>query len=83
MNRGYIIWMGEFLSLLLMPWKQFLGESVVFNKRKENSLTLDVGNALIQDLLQHFGVLKLLLDLGDNAIGELSLLSLLHLTFIS
>lgn len=45
--------------------------------------TLDVSNALLQDLLQGLGVLKLLLDLGDDGLGQLLLLTLLNLAFIA
>ena len=40
-------------------------------------------NALLQDLLQYLGVLKLLLDLGDHSVGQFPLLAHLELTFIS
>lgn len=45
--------------------------------------TLNVGNALLEDLLESLGVLELLLHLGDDALGELLLLALLHLALVA
>lgn len=45
-------------------------------------LTLNVSNALLQNLLQHLWVFQLLLDLGNDALCQLLLLTLLHLAFI-
>ena len=45
--------------------------------------TLNIGNTLLQDLLKNLGVLKLLLDLGNNALRQLLLLADLHLALIS
>jgi hypothetical protein len=45
--------------------------------------TLNISNALLQYLLKNLGVLKLLLNLGDNALGELFLLADLDLSLIS
>ena len=50
---------------------------------EQGHLTLDIGNALIQDLLYHFRILKLLVDLPDDTLCQLLLLSLLDLTLIS
>lgn len=51
------------------------------------SLALDqflhVGDALSQDLLEDAGVLELLGDLCDDAVGKFLLLALLHLTFVA
>lgn len=44
---------------------------------------LDVSNALVEDLLQDLGVLKLLLDLGDNGVGQLLLLADLDLALVA
>ena len=46
-------------------------------------LTLNVGNALLEDLLEGLGVLELLLDLGDDGGGELLLLALLDLALVA
>jgi hypothetical protein len=46
-------------------------------------LTLNIGNALLQDLLKDFGVLKFLLYLGDNAFRQFLLLTDLYLALIS
>lgn len=44
---------------------------------------LNISNTLLEDLLKDLGVLKLLLDLSDNGLSELLLLSLLDLAFVS
>jgi len=44
---------------------------------------LDVGHALVEDLLEGLGVLKLLLDLGDDVLGKLLLLPLLDLALVA
>lgn len=49
----------------------------------EQKRTLDVSNALLQDLLESLGVLKLLLDLGDDGSSQLLLLALLDLAFVA
>jgi len=46
-------------------------------------LTLDIGHALLEDLLESLGVLQLLLDLGDDALGQLLLLALLNLALVA
>lgn len=46
-------------------------------------LTLDLDDALLEDVLEVLGVLELLLDLGDDGGGELPLLSLLDLTLVA
>lgn len=45
-------------------------------------LTLDISNALLENLLEHLGVLKLLLDLGHDRLGQFVLLALLDLSLI-
>lgn len=45
--------------------------------------TLNICHALGEDLLQHLGVLELLLDLGDDALGQLPLLALLDLALVA
>lgn len=45
--------------------------------------TLNICHALGEDLLQHLGVLQLLLHLGNDALGQLLLLTLLDLTLIA
>ena len=49
----------------------------------ETELTLNIGNALLENLLQDLGVLQLLLDLGDDAGSELLLLPLLDLALVA
>ncbi|KAI9171288.1 nucleolar complex protein [Paramyrothecium foliicola] len=53
------------------------------SREEMQGLTLDIGNALLQDLLQDLGVLQLLLDLGNNGSSELLLLALLNLTLVA
>jgi hypothetical protein len=45
--------------------------------------TLNVRDALVKDLLEGLGVLKLLLDLGNNGLGKLALLPLLDLALVA
>lgn len=54
---------------------------VVITSRRQ--LTLHISNALVKDLLQELGVLELLLDLGDDGFGELTLLLLLDLSLVA
>lgn len=49
----------------------------------ERQLTLDISDALLKYLLKGLGVLELLLDLGDDGLGQLPLLPGLHLTLVS
>lgn len=44
--------------------------------------TLNVRDTLLENLLEHLGVLELLRDLGDDALGELLLLPLLDLALV-
>jgi len=46
-------------------------------------LTLNIRHALLQNLVQHLGVLQLLLHLGNDSLGELLLLALLDLTLVA
>lgn len=45
--------------------------------------TLDIGDALVKNLLESPGILELLLDLGNDALGKLLLLPLLDLSLIT
>lgn len=45
--------------------------------------TLNICHALGEDLLQHLGVLELLLDLGNDALRQLALLALLDLALVA
>lgn len=47
------------------------------------ALTLNISNALLKDLLENLGALKLLLDLGNDGLGKLTLLALLNLAFVA
>lgn len=49
----------------------------------KGGLTLDIGNALLEDLLQNLGVLELLLDLADDRLSKLALLALLDLALVT
>ena len=58
-------------------------ELMRFKPRGNKRLTLNIPHALVEDLLEHLGVVELLLDLADDALGQLALLSLLHLTLVA
>jgi hypothetical protein len=45
--------------------------------------TLNIGDALVENLLECLGVLKLLLDLGNDGLGKLLLLPLLDLALVA
>jgi hypothetical protein len=47
------------------------------------SRTLNVSDALVEDLLESLGVVELLLDLGDDRLGKLALLPLLNLALVA
>lgn len=51
--------------------------------KPQGKRTFDISHALRQDLLQDLGVLQLLLDLGNDGIGQLLLLALLDLTLVT
>ena len=53
------------------------------NSIGNKALTLNVGNALLKDLVKGLGVLELLLDLGNDALGELLLLADLDLALVA
>lgn len=45
--------------------------------------TLNVSDALVEDLLEGLGVLELLLNLGNDGLGKLALLPLLDLALVA
>jgi hypothetical protein len=45
--------------------------------------TLNVADALVENLLERLGVLELLLDLGNDGLGKLALLPLLDLALVA
>ena len=45
--------------------------------------TLNISDRLLKDLLESLWVLKLLLDLGNDALGKLLLLTLLDLSLVT
>lgn len=53
------------------------------NSIKNRTLTLNVSNALLKDLVKGLGVLELLLDLGNDALGKLLLLADLDLALVA
>ena len=53
------------------------------NSTTDKTLTLNVSNALLEDLVEDLGVLELLLDLGNDALGKLLLLALLDLALVA
>ena len=52
-------------------------------KTQHIKLTLNIRDTLIKDLLEHLGVLKLLLNLGNDVLSELTLLPDLDLALIA
>ena len=50
---------------------------------KSSQLTLNILHALLEDLVEYLGVLELLLDLGNDGVCELPLLSGLDLAFVA
>lgn len=46
-------------------------------------LTLNILDALVENLLEHLGVIQLRLNLGNDALGELLLLPLLDTLLVS
>lgn len=46
-------------------------------------LTLNIGNGLLEDLLENLGVLELLADLIDQGLSKLLLLALLDLALVA
>lgn len=52
-------------------------------RTRDAQLTLHIGNALGEDLLENLGALKLLLDLADDGVGKLLLLALLNLALVA
>jgi hypothetical protein len=46
-------------------------------------LTLNVSNALLENLLENLGVLEFLLDLANDALGKLALFALLDLALVA
>lgn len=60
----------------------FLLSKSACSKRRMYCLTLNINDALVQDLLQIPGVLQFLVDLADDAIRELLLLPLLDLILV-
>lgn len=47
------------------------------------ALTLNIRDGLLENLIKHLRVLELLLDLGDDSIRDLLLLTSLYLAFIT
>lgn len=70
------------LSPSMLSFGRFL--RMVSNKLYKSLVlhTLNIGNALLQYLLKNLRVLELLLNLGDNALGQLFLLADLDLSLI-
>jgi hypothetical protein len=67
-----------------MPsWRRFL--RLVSARKSGDGIahTLNVSDALVKDRLERLGALELLLDLGDDGLGELALLPLLNLALVA
>ena len=50
---------------------------------KPRKRTLNIRHTLLQDLIQHLGIIQLLVDLRNDAVCQLSLLPHLDLTLVS
>lgn len=57
--------------------------SAPIRRKQAVELTLNIRDALVQDALQHFWILQLLVNLSDNGLSEFLLLSLLDLSLVS
>jgi len=69
--------------MLLFGQSLFYIVSKQFTNLQIYVLTLNIRNALLQDLLEDLGVLELLCNLGHDGLGELLLLTDLNLSLIS
>lgn len=54
-----------------------------FHDQEMTLLTLNIRNALLQNLLQLLGILQLLSNLTDDGLRQFSLLPLLDLSFVA
>jgi hypothetical protein len=63
-------------------WETIPTHVSIITQVAHGGLTLNIGDALVEDLLENLGVVQLLLNLGDDGVGELALLPLLHLALV-
>lgn len=63
------------------PWS-IVSDEIDFRCCRKR-LTLNIRHTLLQDLIQNLGVLQLLLDLGNDRIGQLLLLASLDLALVA
>ena len=52
-------------------------------QKEKRKLTINIGNALLENLLENLGVLELFVDLADDSLGKLLLLTLTHLALVA
>jgi hypothetical protein len=71
------------MSLYALETIPTLGVSTSILEKDCKRLTLDISDALVEDLLEDLGVFELLLNLGDDGVRELTLLPLLDLAFVA
>ena len=64
-------------------WTALVAMRTTGRHESVSRLTLNVGDALLEDLLQNLGALELLLDLADDGVGKVTLLALLNLAFVA
>ena len=67
-------WEGPLANLLVITTYECVGGQ---------KLTLNICNALLEDLLKGLGAFELLLDLGNDALSKLLLLTLLDLALVA
>jgi hypothetical protein len=72
-----------YLSLLGNNAYHKVSLCISVNQWRAHKLTLNIGNALLKDLVEGLGVLELLLDLGNDALGKLLLLADLDLALVA
>ena len=74
---------GAFLIFSLLPPRRHRTQAISSTTLCLGNDALNISDTLVQDLLQDFGVLKLLFDLGDDGLGQLLLLTSLDLTLVT
>jgi hypothetical protein len=80
--------LGQYMLKMLMPplagsGQQSLYFVSILLMADTVERTLNIGDALVENLLECLGVLKLLLDLGNDGLGKLLLLPLLDLALVA
>jgi hypothetical protein len=80
--------LGQYMLKMLMPPSPGSGQRSLYfvstlPMTDTAARTLNIGDALVENLLECLGVLKLLLDLGNDGLGKLLLLPLLDLALVA